>query len=191
MSPASYQTAPPRVEYPAWRAGNGTRTRDPNLGKVVLYQLSYSRIRLDVETGRRQDAQFTSTDRRKSNDRLVRLLLGVSPSRRLPVSTSTRLVVSGGEGDRTPDLVNAIHALSQLSYAPVIIGRPESRRLPFGGNTALYRGVLTVSSESVNFSRRLWYKRCDFPQGPRHAENAAPFQRCIRQVQGHQAAGGA
>ena len=26
---------------------------------------------------------------------------------------------SGGEGDRTPDLVNAIHALSQLSYAPV------------------------------------------------------------------------
>ncbi len=27
------------------RAGNGTRTRDPNLGKVVLYQLSYSRAR--------------------------------------------------------------------------------------------------------------------------------------------------
>ena len=26
---------------------------------------------------------------------------------------------SGGEGNRTPDLVNAIHALSQLSYAPV------------------------------------------------------------------------
>ena len=25
------------------RAGNETRTRDPNLGKVVLYQLSYSR----------------------------------------------------------------------------------------------------------------------------------------------------
>ena len=25
------------------KAGNGTRTRDPNLGKVVLYQLSYSR----------------------------------------------------------------------------------------------------------------------------------------------------
>ncbi len=26
------------------RAGNETRTRDPNLGKVVLYQLSYSRM---------------------------------------------------------------------------------------------------------------------------------------------------
>ena len=25
-------------------AGNETRTRDPNLGKVVLYQLSYSRV---------------------------------------------------------------------------------------------------------------------------------------------------
>ncbi len=27
------------------RAENGTRTRDPNLGKVVLYQLSYFRKR--------------------------------------------------------------------------------------------------------------------------------------------------
>ena len=26
----------------------------------------------------------------------------------------------GAEGDRTPDLMNAIHALSQLSYGPVI-----------------------------------------------------------------------
>lgn len=26
-------------------AGNETRTRDPDLGKVVLYQLSYSRIK--------------------------------------------------------------------------------------------------------------------------------------------------
>ena len=56
MSPASYQTAPPRDDdcdlllrfLPDLRAGNGTRTRDPNLGKVVLYQLSYSRKRLAV-----------------------------------------------------------------------------------------------------------------------------------------------
>ena len=35
-----------RIGWPAETggvAGNGTRTRDPNLGKVVLYQLSYSR----------------------------------------------------------------------------------------------------------------------------------------------------
>ena len=29
-------------------ARNGTRTRDPNLGKVMLYQLSYSRSMLPV-----------------------------------------------------------------------------------------------------------------------------------------------
>src|SRR5215208_7874788 len=36
----------PYLPVPSWivRAGNGTRTRDPNLGKVVLYQLSYSRV---------------------------------------------------------------------------------------------------------------------------------------------------
>jgi hypothetical protein len=28
----------------------------------------------------------------------------------------------GAEGDRTPDLVNAIHALSQLSYGPSVMG---------------------------------------------------------------------
>ncbi|VXA81535.1 conserved hypothetical protein [Aeromonas veronii] len=29
-------------------AGNETRTRDPDLGKVVLYQLSYSRIGISL-----------------------------------------------------------------------------------------------------------------------------------------------
>ncbi len=29
-------------------AGGGTRTRDPNLGKVVLYQLSYTRSRKNM-----------------------------------------------------------------------------------------------------------------------------------------------
>ena len=39
------QKPPTRYGLAAYlRAGNGTRTRDPNLGKVVLYQLSYSRI---------------------------------------------------------------------------------------------------------------------------------------------------
>src|ERR687895_860732 len=79
---------------PFERAGNGTRTRDPNLGKVVLYQLSYSR-------------------------EAVRILAPDPPRRNDPKPGHARLKgVSGGEGDRTPDLVNAIHALSQLSYAP-------------------------------------------------------------------------
>jgi len=35
-------------------AGNETRTRDPDLGKVVLYQLSYSRM-LRRDTTRRAE----------------------------------------------------------------------------------------------------------------------------------------
>ena len=81
------------------RAGNGTRTRDPNLGKVVLYQLSYSREadHLSVPPVPAQRPVHTGLARPKRG--------------------------YGGEGDRTPDLVNAIHALSQLSYAPAILSR--------------------------------------------------------------------
>src|ERR687898_2620963 len=43
---------------------------------------------------------------------------------------------SGGEGDRTPDLVNAIHALSQLSYAPASIVPPSNRRRGKHGNVS-------------------------------------------------------
>src|SRR6195256_2967360 len=109
MSPASYQTAPPRVALLALysmpvhpsspaRAGNGTRTRDPNLGKVVLYQLSYSREQTPVPPPR----------------------------------------CHGGEGNRTPDLLNAIQALSQLSYTPGTFpdgsdnARQEPRRISKG-----------------------------------------------------------
>src|ERR1041385_8505774 len=88
MSPASYQAAPPRAvvaptegrkdgtssvvrrsirlpsvvpSFRLTRAGNGTRTRDPNLGKVVLYQLSYSRDRTSPEgTSLTRPAQLES-----------------------------------------------------------------------------------------------------------------------------------
>lgn len=32
------------------------------------------------------------------------------------------MFIGGDEGDRTPDLMNAIHALSQLSYVPETVG---------------------------------------------------------------------
>ena len=46
----------PELHQRKKRAGDETRTRDPNLGRVMLYQLSYSRIkkkelRLFVPTG--------------------------------------------------------------------------------------------------------------------------------------------
>jgi hypothetical protein len=37
-----------KIGFYLYGAGNGTRTRDINLGKVALYQLSYSRIYLNV-----------------------------------------------------------------------------------------------------------------------------------------------
>ena len=36
------------------RAENGTRTRDPNLGKVVLYQLSYFRKNVNLKMVKRR-----------------------------------------------------------------------------------------------------------------------------------------
>jgi hypothetical protein len=53
------RTAPVSVDWTR-RAGNGTRTRDPNLGKVVLYQLSYSRVLTSISgalgTDKRRDS---------------------------------------------------------------------------------------------------------------------------------------
>jgi hypothetical protein len=85
----------------ARRAGNGTRTRDPNLGKVVLYQLSYSRARPACS------AACATSNRPVTRGGAAQVLPRVSYR-----------AGNGGEGNRTPDLLNAIQALSQLSYAP-------------------------------------------------------------------------
>ena len=42
------------------RAENGTRTRDPNLGKVVLYQLSYFRMQ-DNNTCEEEETRTPTT----------------------------------------------------------------------------------------------------------------------------------
>src|SRR6266566_3585343 len=86
MSPASYQTAPPRVDVSAVDPS----TRSAQSGK------------------------------RDSNPR-------PQPRRLYTVGRPLAQPRDGGEGDRTPDLVNAIHALSQLSYAPAIFPRPKNR----------------------------------------------------------------
>ena len=43
------QTLALPLGYVASGAGNGTRTRDPQLGKLMLYQLSYSRSLLSIQ----------------------------------------------------------------------------------------------------------------------------------------------
>ncbi len=43
IPPLGHRSFPPVLVYSECRAENGTRTRDPDLGKVVLYQLSYFR----------------------------------------------------------------------------------------------------------------------------------------------------
>ncbi len=56
---------------------------------------------------------------------------------------------NGGEGDRTPDLVNAIHALSQLSYAPVLVAARWVLMLQLGKLAVVTR---RVKQNSCRFS---------------------------------------
>ena len=45
------------------------------------------------------------------------LVLQAAPARRR-TATETKELLCGAEGDRTPDLIHAMDALSQLSYGP-------------------------------------------------------------------------
>src|SRR5437879_783743 len=54
-------------------ADDGIRTRDPHLGKVVLYQLSHVRVTTDFITGRRPvRIPWTRTPRRPACSRAAR-----------------------------------------------------------------------------------------------------------------------
>ena len=60
---------------PSFRAENGTRTRDPNLGKVVLYQLSYFRIHQNLIINKEHFAKcfsFSDSDRIQTCNLLIR-----------------------------------------------------------------------------------------------------------------------
>ena len=65
--------------------------------------------------------------------------------------------MNGGEGDRTPDLVNAIHALSQLSYAPVIFAPPQAIRREHGILSGRFSGVKRTGAPNLNFLARERY----------------------------------
>jgi hypothetical protein len=94
------------------RAGDGVRTRDPQLGKLMLCQLSYSRA-----PDRRNLTRLPPLDQSHRSD-LNRRPLDYESSA-LPLSYGgIPSLPNGAEGNRTPDLCSAIAALSQLSYGP-------------------------------------------------------------------------
>ena len=96
MSPASYQTAPPRVGF--YRAPQGTARESGKRDSNPRPQ-PWQGCALPTELF----PQHEESSR---------------PTRSMQRAPSSLQIRDGGEGDRTPDLVNAIHALSQLSYAP-------------------------------------------------------------------------
>ena len=119
MSPASYQTAPPRdvypeISHPPLRAQRA----------APLFHHGRSPLRPSPSKHRVQSGKRDSNPRPQPwqgcalpTELFPHTSTGRSYRTR-PFTATVPLPRSGGEGDRTPDLVNAIHALSQLSYAP-------------------------------------------------------------------------
>src|SRR5215475_5928785 len=66
------------------------------------------------------DVRSTQNTRSISDSTLIAGLRSLH--RDQPTSCHRRSRFGGDKGDRTPDLVNAIHALSQLSYIPGVVG---------------------------------------------------------------------
>src|SRR5947208_10199583 len=130
MSPASYQTAPPRVAVSVNPAQSGKRDSNPR-------PQPWQGCALPTELFPRA---------LQCNRALRRLLPPGGP-----------WSASGGEGDRTPDLVNAIHALSQLSYAPVIFARPLGPSAGTRHCIGAFRGCQAESASYVNFRTRARY----------------------------------
>src|SRR4030095_6388787 len=106
MSPASYQTAPPR---------DGFLIRAPGRGSAIQSGKRDSNPRPQPWQGCALPTELFPRSRGPE-------FIGWSPGLQHQARKGPRH--NGGEGDRTPDLVNAIHALSQLSYAPIILARP-------------------------------------------------------------------
>ena len=79
----------------------------------------------------------------------------------------------GDEGDRTPDLVNAIHALSQLSYVPEVQAA-ESHRGRSTGAAKPTRSPITSQANRAggNDEGRYFAAPSDVPKEPagRHEE---------------------
>ena len=110
-------------------AGNGIRTRDIQLGRLTLYQLSYSRDKFElsfclgyvVEGGGFEPPKAEPTDLQSAPFGR----LGISPCpaplrhsrNRLPVPLDVIFLGGAGGGNRTPDRLITNQLLYLLSYA--------------------------------------------------------------------------
>src|SRR5438128_12573781 len=106
MSPASYQTAPPRVAMESGKRDSNPRPQ-PWQGCALPTEL-FPRA---VGQSNRSVGFFVPPPPPPPPP---------PPTPPCPPCPPSR----GGEGGRTPDLVNAISALSQPSHAPAIFGSP-------------------------------------------------------------------
>jgi hypothetical protein len=94
---------------------------------------------------------------------------GVNPHRvlnpaRLPIPPPERINNHGAEGSRTPDLLNAIQALSQLSYGPNHEHDPSFQSAVTGltGLEPATSGVTDRHSNQLSYS-----PNCNAPRGNR------------------------
>ncbi len=92
-----------------------------------------------------------------------------------PIHPSAALGTSGGEGDRTPDLVNAIHALSQLSYAPITFSDAATIGRSAAGRQPIRRGK-SCQANSVHLLRSVLYP-CHDSVPMKHSDPADPPPR--------------
>ena len=105
--------------------------------------------------------QGATCSRRDSNPH------GVNPHRvlnpaRLPIPPpELRIPTNGAGGNRTPDLLNAIQALSQLSYGP--IARPARPGTRLGRLTSIFQSTNCVLRYSGADETRTRDLRCDRP----------------------------
>ena len=118
--------------------GRRIRTRDPRFWRPVLYQLSYTPVQRQYYSTHPAKKQGVSRKIKKlfcvqiaqqepeAGDRQREVFQKIRAA--YPVQTKIRTLVNrqksgfctgGDKGSRTPDLLNAIQALSQLSYTPV------------------------------------------------------------------------
>jgi hypothetical protein len=78
------------------RADDGIRTRDPNLGKVVRYQLRYIRVpRARSSPVAKDDDSASKRGRTNLDDEGGRCLLGALKCSRYPCPESEKAAVSG------------------------------------------------------------------------------------------------